>query len=376
MKKKFFVALLAVCVILSGCAANTDSNQDVTSESQSTGTSSIAADDENQTEESTSSEIQTETANQETGVAGVPFLTLSNGVKMPQLGLGTFGQDNDQVAYESCLSALESGYRHIDTAHGYFDERGIGQAVKDSGIPREDIWITSKLWPTEYGEGTTLAAIDAMLERLQLDYIDLVYLHHPYGDYIGAWHDLEKAYEDGKIRAIGISNFDLNLDSFDELMENATIKPHVWQMELNPFAQRDAMLEFADRNNITIEGWYPLGHGNQDLLNDSTILEIAQGHNKTAAQVILRWHIQKGVSVIPGSRNPDHIKENISIFDFELTDEEMEQIATLNRNQRSMTNDTEDTEESNRRDVSFLGQMVNGFAERIKEYDQQEFVPQ
>lgn len=268
--------------------------------------------------------------------ADVPMVQLNNGILMPQFGLGTFLQPSDEVCEQSCLTALKAGYRHIDTAHAYNDEAGVGRAVKESGIPREEIWITSKLWPNEYGEGKTAQAIDAMLERMQLDYIDLLYVHQPIGDFVGAWKDMEKAVAAGKVRALGISNFDANDEVFNRIMEAATVKPAVLQIECHPYAQRIAVREKAKKHDIQVECWFPLGGAmsNGALLKDPTIMEIAKAHGKTPAQVILRWHIQEGFSVIPGASNPDYIEENIQIFDFELTDEEMAQMRGLNKEQR------------------------------------------
>lgn len=273
-------------------------------------------------------------------VAGVPAVRLNNGVLMPQFGLGTFFQPSDEVCEQSCLTALRAGYRHIDTAHAYNDERGVGRAVKtfmaESGTPREEIWITSKLWPTEYGEGTTLEAIDAMLGRLQLDYIDLLYVHQPVGDFVGAWRDMEKAVAAGKVRALGISNFDANDEVFEKIMTESQIKPAVLQIECHPYAQRLAMREKVKPYGIHITCWFPLGGAmsNGALLKDPTIMKIAEAHGKTPAQAILRWHIQEGFSAIPGASNPDYIEENIEIFDFELTDGEMEQMRALNKERR------------------------------------------
>lgn len=268
--------------------------------------------------------------------ANVPMVQLNNGILMPQFGLGTFLQPSDEVCEQSCLTALKAGYRHIDTAHAYNDEAGVGRAVKESGIPREEIWVTSKLWPNEYGESKTAQAIDAMLERMQLDYIDLLYVHQPVGDFVGAWKDMEKAVAAGKVRALGISNFDANDEVFNRIMEVATIKPAVLQMECHPYAQRLAVREKAKAHNIQVECWFPLGGAmsNGALLKDPTIMEIAKAHGKTAAQVILRWHIQEGFSVIPGASNPDYIKENIDIFDFTLTDDEMAEMRGLNKERR------------------------------------------
>ena len=278
--------------------------------------------------------------------ANVPMVQLNNGILMPQFGLGTFLQPSDEVCEQSCLTALKAGYRHIDTAHAYNDEAGVGRAVKESGIPREEIWVTSKLWPNEYGEGKTAQAIDAMLERMQLDYIDLLYVHQPVGDFVGAWKDMEKAVAAGKVRALGISNFDANDEVFNRIMEAATIKPAVLQMECHPYAQRLAVREKAKTHNIQVECWFPLGGAmsNGALLKDPTIMEIAKAHGKTAAQVILRWHIQEGFSVIPGASNPDYIKENIDIFDFTLTDDEMAEMRGLNKERRFFNMSLSDVE--------------------------------
>lgn len=276
---------------------------------------------------------------------------------MPQFGLGTFAQGSDDVCYDSCMEALKAGYRHIDTAHAYFDERGVGRAVKDSKIPREEIWITSKLWPSEYGEGVTLPAIDKMLERLGVDYIDLVYLHQPAGDFVGAWKDLEKAYTQGKVRALGISNFDVDESVYNQIMQAATVKPHVMQIEVNPRAQRLDIRKIALRDSIAVEGWFPLGHGDAGLLNDSTIRAIGEKYGKTNAQIILRWHIQEGFSTIPGSKNPAHIRENIDIFDFVLTESEMQTMRSLNEEKRFYNTTLEQTR-----------QFINSYGNRVNEY--------
>jgi len=275
-------------------------------------------------------------AQEKTTTAGVPLVKLNNGVEMPRFGIGTFLQPSDEVCEQSCLTALKAGYRHIDTAHAYQDEAGVGRAVKESGIPREDIWITSKLWPTEYGEGKTMKAIDDMLARMQLDYIDLLYVHQPVGDFTGAWRDMEKAVKMGKVRALGISNFDANDSVWNEIISKSTIKPAVLQIECHPYAQRLEMRKKAAKYGIQVECWFPLGGAmsNGALFKDPVIKKIAEAHGKTPAQVILRWHIQEGFSVIPGASNPDYIKENIQIFDFTLTDEEMRQMRSFNKEQR------------------------------------------
>lgn len=275
-------------------------------------------------------------ANPYVGTANVPNVQLNNGILMPRFGLGTFLQPNDSVCCNSVSTALKAGYRHIDTAHAYGDERGVGLAVKESGIPRNETWITSKLWPSEYGEGKTLAAIDRMLERLNTDYIDLLYVHQPVGDFVGAWKDMEKAVAMGKVRALGISNFDANDEVFQIIMRESTVKPAVLQIECHPYAQRVEMREKVRPYGIHVTSWFPLGGAMSQgvLLRDPEIVKIAEAHGKTPAQIILRWHIQEGLSAIPGATNPDYINENIGIFDFELTDGEMQTMRSLNKETR------------------------------------------
>lgn len=275
-------------------------------------------------------------ANPYVGTANVPNVQLNNGILMPRFGLGTFLQPNDSVCYNSVSTALKAGYRHIDTAHAYGDERGVGRAVKESGIPRNEIWITSKLWPSEYGEGKTLAAIDRMLERLNTGYIDLLYVHQPVGDFVGAWKDMEKAVAMGKVRALGISNFDANDEVFQRIMRESTVKPAVLQIECHPYAQRVEMREKVRPYGLHVTSWFPLGGAMSQgaLLRDPEIMKIAEAHGKTPAQIILRWHIQEGLSAIPGATNPDYINENIGIFDFELTAGEMQTMRSLNKETR------------------------------------------
>ena len=267
------------------------------------------------------------------------YLTLNNGVKMPQFGLGVYSIPAGEVTYNSVKTALECGYRHIDTAHDYQNESSVGKAIKDSGISRDSIWVTSKLWPNEYGEGKTLKAIDRMLGRLGLEYVDLVYFHQSIGDYVGGWKEMEKALEMGKVRAIGISNFDVNDSIFNSLVETARIKPQIMQIECHPYAQRKHWQEMVKKHGMKIESWFPLGGRDSkgEILHNPIINEIAKAHGKTAAQVIIRWHIQEGFSVIPGSSNPAHIQENIDVFDFVLADEEMQQIRSLDKEARYFT---------------------------------------
>ena len=260
------------------------------------------------------------------------YVTLNDGNKIPQFGLGVYmipGDDNTKTA---CLEAFRAGYRHIDTAHAYQNERGVGAAVKESGIPREEIWITTKLWPSEYGEGKTAEAIDKMLSRLDTDYIDLLLLHQQFGDYIGAWKDMEKAVATGKVKSIGISNFES--ERLEELLDAATIKPSVLQVECHPYYQRKKLKERISKYGTVIESWYPIGHGDKDLLNVPVFTELAEKYGKNNVQIILRWHIQEGTIVFPKSTNPKHIQDNIDIFDFELTAEEMERIRALDKGVR------------------------------------------
>lgn len=271
----------------------------------------------------------------------VPRVKLNNGVEMPRLGLGTFAQPSNEVCRNSVLAALNAGFRHIDTAHGYNDERGVGQGIKDSGVARDQIWLTSKLWIGDYDNGKTLENIDKMLQRLQTDYLDLLYIHHPVGEVIPAWEAMVKAVEQGKVRALGISNFDypdqIVQDYFRNVCEDQKMKPQVIQLECNIYAQRKDMREKIKPYDIQLECWFPLGGmmGVQRLSQDPVIQQIAKAHGKSAVQTMLRWHLQESFSVIPGSKNPDHIKENFNIFDFELSEAEMNQIRTLDKGQRS-----------------------------------------
>lgn len=265
-----------------------------------------------------------------------PYLTLNNGVQMPQFGLGLYMIPEGEVAYNSVMTALENGYRHFDCAHAYQNERSLGRAIKDSGISRDSLWITSKLWPNEYGEGKTLKAIDRMCGRLGVDYIDLVYFHQPMGDFIGGWKEMEQALASGKVRAIGISNFDAKEVLFDSLLASAKVKPQIMQIECHPYAQRKHWQARCAAEGIMIESWFPLGGRDSkgEILRDATINAIAKAHGKSAAQVIIRWHIQEGFSVVPGSSNPKHIKENIEALDFTLTDAEMQLIRALDKEKR------------------------------------------
>lgn len=271
-------------------------------------------------------------------------LTLNNDLEIPQLGFGVYMIKGDEATKKASLQALQTGYRHIDTAHAYQNERGVGQAVKESGLNRDDVWITSKLWPSEYGEGITSEAIDKMLGRLDTDYIDLLLLHQQIGDYIGAWKDMEKAVADGRVRSIGISNFDG--ERLDHLFEVATIKPAVIQVESHPYYPQHELRQKMRKYDTQIEAWYPLGHGDTQLLTEPIFATIGQKYHKSPVQVILRWHLQVGNIVLPKSEKPDHIRSNFDIFDFELTNEEMAEIAKLDKNERYFTMSFEDQEKN------------------------------
>lgn len=261
-------------------------------------------------------------------------LTLHNGVKIPGLGFGVW-QISPLHTAKCVRTAIKAGYRNIDTAEGYMNERSVGAAVRESGIPREEIWVTSKLWPSEYGEGKTMEGIDKMLERLDIGYIDLLLLHQQVGDYMGAWKDLEKAVEQRKVKTIGLSNFES--ERLEEVCEAATVKPAVLQVECHPYFQQNELKKRLAPYGTVIEAWYPIGHGDADLINEPVFTELAEKYGKTNVQIILRWHIQEGTIIFPKSTNPQHIKDNFDIFDFELTGEEMEQIRAVDKGVRFFT---------------------------------------
>ena len=259
-------------------------------------------------------------------------VTLNNGAKIPQFGLGVYMVPGDVITKNVCLDALKLGYRHIDTAHAYQNERGVGAAVKESGVPRGEIWLTSKLWPSEYGEGKTMAGIDRMLRRLDTDYIDLLLLHQQFGDYLGAWRDMEKAVAAGKVRAIGLSNFES--ERLEEVLGAAKLKPAVLQVECHPYYQQAALKARVAPYGTAIECWYPIGHGDSGLIGEPVFAELGKKYGKSSVQIILRWHIQEGNIVFPKSTNPQHLRDNFDIFDFELTDGEMDRIRALDRGVR------------------------------------------
>lgn len=252
---------------------------------------------------------------------------LNNNENIPVIGFGVFMIPNNGPTYEATLAALKAGYRHIDTAAGYMNESDVGKAVKDSGVPREEIFITSKLWLQDYGYENAKKGIDNSLKALDTDYIDLYLLHQPYGDYLGSWRALEEAVEEGRIKSIGISNVTINL--WNKFKDGMHMMPVVNQVEFNPFTQQKKLMAEMSKYNIRLEAWYPLGHGNKDLLENETIVSLANKYNKNAGQIILRWIYQEGVISLPKSTNIERMEGNIDIFNFELNNQEMQSIRDL-----------------------------------------------
>lgn len=256
------------------------------------------------------------------------YIKLNDGNKIPVLGLGTFMlSPND--AENSVYNALKCGYRLIDTANAYLNERAVGRAIKKSGIPREEIFLESKLWPTVYTKET---AIDEMLERLDTDYVDLLLLHQPAGDYVNAYKMMEKAVKLGKVKSIGLSNFEG--EPLEKILEVCEIKPAIIQVEAHPYYPQNNLKEILKPHNIHIQAWYPLGHGDKSLLEEHIFKKLGEKYQKSPAQIILRWHTQVCNIVIPGSKSKEHIIDNANIFDFSLTEEEIEEINTLDKNKR------------------------------------------
>ena len=256
------------------------------------------------------------------------YVTLSNGVKMPILGYGVYQVTPDEC--ERCvLDALEVGYRSIDTAQSYFNEEQVGSAMQKSGVPRKDLFLTTKVWIEHYGYEPAKASVLRSMEKLQTDYLDLVLLHQPFSDTYGAWRALEELYEAGKIRAIGVSNF--YADRMVDFASFNRIKPMVNQVETHIFDQQKTAKEWMDKYGVQIEAWAPFGEGRGGIFENPVIADIAEKHGKTPAQVMLRWLIQRGVVVIPKSTHKERMEENFQVFDFALTDEDMLAIAALDK---------------------------------------------
>lgn len=278
------------------------------------------------------------------------YVTLNNGVTMPMAGIGTFLLSPDE-AEASVLYALECGYRLIDTANAYLNEKAVGRAMKKSGVARRDIFLETKLWPAYYEQED---AVDRTLKRLDTDYIDLLLIHQPAGNYLSGYRLMEKAYDEGKVRAIGLSNF--NEEQIREILAVCKVKPTVLQTEVHPYSQEKKLKEFLRDESIVAQAWYPLGHGDKALINEPLFSKLAEKYGKTNAQIILRWHIQSGNIVIPGSKSREHIKDNFDLFDFSLTDDEMDQIAAMDIKKRYYVS---------------TPQMLKAYAERTLDLDGQ-----
>ncbi len=260
------------------------------------------------------------------------YVTLYNGVKMPQLGYGVY-----QVTQEECercvLDALEVGYRSLDTAQSYYNEEQVGSAIVKSGVPREDIFLTTKVWIEHYGYEQAKRSVLKSMEKLQTSYLDLILLHQPFADYYGAYRALEELYQEGKVRAIGVSNF--YPDRLVDIASFAKIKPMVNQVETHPFQQQRTAKEYMDKYQVQIEAWAPFGEGRGGLFENPVLAEIGKKYGKTTAQVMLRWHLQRGVVVIPKSTHKERMKENFEVFDFTLAQEDMEAINGLDKGESS-----------------------------------------
>ncbi|MBR6399758.1 MAG: aldo/keto reductase [Firmicutes bacterium] len=256
------------------------------------------------------------------------YLKMNNGRECPAIGIGTF-MISPADAEVSVREALKMGYECVDTAAAYVNERAVGRGIKASGVDREKVFVSTKLWPTEYENEN---AVNETLERLGVDYVDLLYIHQPAGNWLSGYRLLEKAYKEGKAKAIGISNFEGKYIA--ELETKWEIAPQFIQVEAHPYFTQDELRKTLDKYGIRLMAWYPLGHGDKSLVNEPVFTKLGEKYGKSSAQVILRWHTQMGFAVIPGSKNVDHIRDNLNIFDFTLTDEEMAEIAKLNKGVR------------------------------------------
>lgn len=263
------------------------------------------------------------------------YVTLNNGIKMPMAGIGTFLLTPDE-AEASVLNALACGYRLIDTANAYVNEKAVGRAMKKSGVFREEIFLETKLWPAFYEQPD---AVEKTLERLDTDYIDLLLIHQPAGNYIAGYKLMEKAYKEGKVKAIGLSNF--SQSQIREILDICEVKPVVLQTEVHPYYQEKKLKDYLKKEGIVIQAWYPLGHGDKALLEEPLFQELGKKYGKSSAQIILHWHIQAGNIVIPGSKSPAHIQDNFDLFDFSLTAWEMAQISIMDKNVRYYTSTPE-----------------------------------
>ena len=253
---------------------------------------------------------------------------LNNGLEIPVTGFGVY-QISKKDCKESVLSALKAGYRHIDTAQAYFNEEQVGEAIKASGLKREEIFVTTKIWIDNYGEGKTYVSVIESLRKLQLDYVDLILLHQPIGDYYSAYRDLEKLYKEGKVKSIGVSNF--YPDRLVDICLFSEIKPMVNQIEINVFNQQNEAKKWADKYGVVLEAWASFAEGRNNMFKNESLAQIANKHNKTVAQVILRWLLQREIVSLAKSVHENRIKENYDIFSFSLDEEDMNLIATLDK---------------------------------------------
>lgn len=271
------------------------------------------------------------------------YIVLNDGNKIPAIGFGVFTIPNDGPTYEAVTQALKAGYRHIDTAAAYFNEEDVGRAVRDSGILRDEIFITSKLWLQDHGYEAAKKGIARSLRKLDLGYIDLYLVHQPYGDVAGAWKAMEEAKAEGTLKSIGVSNMSPVL--WKKFVPDFATKPAVNQVEFNPLFQQKEIRALMAETDTKLEAWYPLGHGNAGLLGDPVITKLAEKYGKNAGQIILRFEVQEGVITLPKSTNPERIRTNLDVFDFELTEEEMKEMRALDTGKGSHDPDAPGVEE-------------------------------
>ena len=279
------------------------------------------------------------------------YLTLNNGNRMPMDGIGVFLLKPEE-AEASVLSALNDGVRLIDTANAYMNEKAVGRAIKRSGVRREEIFLVTKLWPIVYEDEN---AIDETLKRLDTDYIDLLFLHQPAGNWRKGYELMEKAYKEGKVKAVGLSNFPE--EYLKEIIDTAEVKPQMVQVEAHPYYPQTELKKLLKETGMGLMAWYPLGHGDKSLINEEVFTRLSEKYGKSNAQIILRWHIQSGNVVFPGSKNPAHIRDNFDIFDFELTDKEMAEIAKVDKNVRYYNATVEEAQRYARMELDFNSQL-------------------
>ena len=260
------------------------------------------------------------------------MVQLNNGIDIPALGFGVWQIEDQKVCEDTVVKAIQTGYRMIDTAAIYQNEVGVGKAIQNSGVNRDDLFITSKVWVQDSGYEKTKAAFQKTLDRLQLDYLDMYLIHWPYGDFLGSWKAMEELYHEGKIKAIGVCNFPV--EKLEELKANSTVAPVINQIELHPVFQQKELQVYNREHNIITQPWSPLGNGNEELLNNKALKAIAEKYHKTVPQVILKWHLQEGFVVIPKSVTPSRIEENFNVFDFELSEDEMNTVRSLDTGKR------------------------------------------